>query len=326
MIDATASHTVSHVLENELISLTNSPPIVALSVSARAEYSLAIVRQPLFPGGPIDLSRRAKLKSLGTLTSKGFASAFWPKREDISLFQPEPGCSDPTFVGSAIDMAYHSSALMTIILERLETLKQDHASADFVSKPMVSRASISKQSSFVFRDVSLAVEKRYGYHVRTTKSADRKLTAQIAKSALETSPSVETGGLMFGEIDDSIRSIWLDKVTGPPPDSEASEEKFLCGVEGTRNLASAQKRKSGGSSSFIGIWHTHPVSLPEPSEEDLIAMVELLLNQAHPPRHIVMLIIGNASTSPEHAYYLYRRNEIMRVVSTYKDQLDLDDK
>ena len=325
IIDATASRTVSHVIETELNSVRDAPPIVGLSVSARAEHGSAIVRQPSFPGGPIDLARRAKLKSLATPETKVFASAFWPKREDISLFQPEPGCSDPTFVGSAIDMAYHSSALMTLVIERLKTLKENQASVDFVSKPTVSQASVTAHSSFLFCDVSLSIEKRFGYHVLITDSAKEQLITQIKKSARELAPGIETGGLMFGEIDDSTRSVWLDAVTGPPPDSEASEEKFLCGIEGTHELAAVQKERSDGSSSFIGIWHTHPVSQPEPSKDDLNAMAELLLNQEQPPRHVIMLIIGHAATSPEHVYYLYRRNEFMRVVMSYKGQLKQDD-
>jgi len=170
--------------------------------------------------------------------------------------------------------------------------------------------------------VNIAVEKRYDYQVLTTKSANQQLTEQITKNAQERAPGIETGGLMFGEIDESIKTIWLDKVTGPPPDSEASEEKFLCGIEGTSELAVEHKKRTCGSSTFIGIWHTHPVSQPAPSEDDLNAMAELLLYQENPPRHIVMLIIGHAATSPKHAYYLYQRSEFMRVVNAYENQLD----
>lgn len=114
---------------------------------------------------------------------------------------------------------------------------------------------------------------------------------------------------MFGEIDDSHRTIWIDSVSGPPPDSEASPEKFLCGTSGTRDLADLKAKASGGSSRFIGIWHTHPISRGRPSEDDLDAMIQLLHLQAFPPRQVLMLIVGFAATRPVFNHFLFRRDE-----------------
>jgi len=128
------------------------------------------------------------------------------------------------------------------------------------------------------------------------------------------SDTIETGGLMFGEIDESHRHIWIDSVSGPPPDSEANSKKFYCGTFGTVELAKFKEKESGGSSKFIGIWHTHPISRGAPSNDDLTAMAELLLLQPFPPRHVVMLIVGHAKTNPEFNYYLFHRNDFEVVV------------
>ncbi len=46
------------------------------------------------------------------------------------------------------------------------------------------------------------------------------IQSEIRRSGRARTPCVETSGLLFGEIDTAHREIWVDKATGPPPDSE----------------------------------------------------------------------------------------------------------
>src|SRR3546814_10498543 len=112
---------------------------------------------------------------------------------------------------------------------------------------------------------------------------------------------------------DGLRiSDWSSYVCSSDLDSEASCSKFLCGTAGTDKLAMLKDRTSGGSSKFVGIWHTHPISRGEPSNDDLTAMARLLFLQRLPPRQVVMLIVGFAETAPEFNYYLFHRNDLDR--------------
>lgn len=315
VIDTTASQSVSHVVETELTSGYGAPPIVSMSVSARADYAMATVRMSGYPAGPIDIARRAKLSVFRDDTAEHFAKVFWPRREDVQLFQPEPGCSEPTFVGSAIDMAAQSSAMLNIVLERIIHLGANEASVDFISKPTsLSGSQQCWHVGYVYSGTERLTEAKSNYRVLIAPGAARSIETYIRKGARELGANVETGGLMFGEVDDSLQTIWLDAASGPPPDSEASEAQFLCGVADTKELAQATKASSGGSSRFIGIWHTHPISMPAPSSEDLYAMANLLHTQERAPRQTVMLIVGHAATQPQKAFYLYRRKEFIPIV------------
>ncbi len=312
VIDATASRLIARVLENELTELNDVPPIASLSVSAKAGYGMVMVRMGRFTGGPVDISRRAKLAASRSDRAKCYANIFWPKRDDVSLFQPEPGCSEPTFIGSASDMAIHSGALLNLALERISALNDDEASSDFTAKVSInSPVGSPAHVGFVFDDVKHMTEPRYDYRVQVSSAAQRCVDAFIRQNARENGAENETGGLIFGEIDEHLKTIWLDDVTAPPPDSVASERQFLCGIEGTKEAAESRKEMSGGSLRFIGMWHTHPVSRPQPSRKDFKAMVKLLQHQQKPPRHIVMMIIGHSATDPEYAVYLYRRQEFL---------------
>lgn len=316
IIDATASRTISHIFDQELVSIPQSPPIVSIAVSARSEYGMASVRMGEYGLGPLDIARRVKMTVSDDPRLKTLETAFWPDWKKKRFFQPEPGCSEPTFVGGAAEIAYHASTLILKTLDRVQSLESFQSSVDISTLPgSASNQAITK--GLIFNGQVPAAECRSGFRVVVGPGVEAGLRTAMKQNVREKSELVETGGLMFGQIDDVSQTIWVDAVTGPPPDSERSEKKFLCGVEGTKERSDYQKERSGSVSRFIGIWHTHPVSPGCPSDEDLHAMATLLHAQEKSPRHVAMLIIGNASTVPNHAYYLFRRNEFEPVIIAY---------
>lgn len=314
VIDATASTGVSHKIENEVVDGNLPVTLLSISVSAAAQYGAVSVKMPDYRGGPIQISRQAKLEAFKKHASEAVVKAFWPKQEDIKIFQPEPGCSDPTFIGSAADIVYHASALLNIGLSRIESLDIHKASFDLISAPWLSQE-VRKPSriEYEFEQYHTYNEQNRNYQVLQSSVANREIIGEIKRNSRINSDIIETGGLMFGEIDEGHQSIWIDSVSGPPPGSESTPKKFLCGTSGTVEMANFKKLQSGGSSKFIGIWHTHPVSLGEPSSDDLIAMAQLLLLQPLPPRQVVMLIVGYAKTNPKFNYYLFNRNDFQLI-------------
>ncbi|HEX2653152.1 MAG TPA: ThiF family adenylyltransferase [Xanthobacteraceae bacterium] len=310
LIDATASTRVSHRIERDLVTQDLPIPLLTLSVSASASEGCVTVRMPGYSGGPQQVDRQAKLEAFASHAKDPLTRAFWPERDEVVPFQPEPGCSAPTFIGSAADIDFHAAALLNLGLGRLTSLNVSQASMDLIAAPWCERKrSSSPHLKFAFDAYPHFAEQRHAYNVCQSEIARRGIASEIRRIGRTRSDKVETGGLMFGEIDDSHRTIWIDSVSGPPPDSEASPEKFLCGTSGTRELADVKSKASGGSSRFIGIWHTHPVSRGRPSEDDLHAMLQLLHLQAFPPRQVLMLIVGYAATHPVFNYFLFRRDE-----------------
>lgn len=310
MIDATASVSVAHRLESELAEQALAIPLVSLSVSAAAEHGSVAVKTPGYRGGLHQIARQGKLAAFATDAQHPLVKAFWPTRADVKVFQPEPGCSAPTFIGSAADIDHHAAGLLNVGLRRMTSLPEAQASLDLIAAPWLDdRQRPGDHLRFAFEGYTRHHEERHGYHVLRSDVAARSMAAELRRIARVRSDKVETGGLIFGEIDDSHQHIWIDSVSGPPPDSQASAEQFLCGTSGTKQLAAFRARASGQSSRFVGIWHTHPVSRGRPSEDDLKAMVQLLHFQDYTPRQVVMLIVGFAATRPVENYYLFRRNE-----------------
>ncbi|MDP9421365.1 MAG: Mov34/MPN/PAD-1 family protein [Pseudomonadota bacterium] len=326
IVDATASKGVAHRIERELAGTQLRIPLATLTISAGAEYGSVAVKMPGYTGGPVQIARQAKLAAFQRNASHESVRAFWPKPEEIQVFQPEPGCSEPTFIGSAADLDFHAAALLNLALQRIGSLADEFSSTDFILAPWLPlkrRKQNPLRYEFVGYDAH--AEQRHGFQVLHSEAAAKGIAAEIVRISRERSSRVETGGLMFGEIDDSHRYVWVDSVSGPPPDSEASPEKFICGVAGTVDLARAKSRASGGSSKFVGIWHTHPVSRGAPSEDDLRAMAQLLFLQPFPPRQVAMLIVGFAATRPELNFYLFHRHDFRVFVTPTQDEQQVTD-
>lgn len=314
VIDATASRRVAHRLEAELDDGALLCPLISMSVSAAAENGSVSVRMPSYSGGPLIVERAAKLVAFVRDRKHPLVESFWPADGGRPVFQPEPGCSNPTFTGSAADIDHHAAGLLNVGLCRAAKLAPTEASMDLVAPPWSDKVSnASRLLRYVLPGFETTRECNRGFRVFTARVARRGISSEIRRIARTHSSKVETGGLLFGEIDDSHGRVFIDCVSGPPSDSELSPERFVCGTAGTVALAARRRAASGGTSGFVGIWHTHPVSPGRPSEEDLMAMVQLLHLQPHPPRQVAMLIVGYAETRPDPKVYLFHRDDF-RVV------------
>ena len=307
VIDATASRRVASALQHDWDALESTPPILRGSINGNATQGISTLKMPRSGFGPSDLIRQTKLAAFHTQELNDFARAFWPLEQHKPGFQPEPGCSEPTFLGSAADVAFFASSFFNFSAYMLQRENDDVAKALFVSAcnppdQMFSRI-IDLGKSDTNNDVS------HDYRVLVSPAARRAIEGEIKTNARTGSSTDETGGLLLGEIDDALKTISIDVATGPPLDSIKSSDHFLCGVEGTEEQCKFYAEKSGNSTNFVGVWHTHPVSMPEPSSVDLEAMAQLLHCQEKTPRHVVMLIVGFAATRPLWRFHLFRKNQ-----------------
>ena len=310
IIDATASRRVASALQVEFQQLEQTPPILRCAITGRASHGIATLKMAKSCFGPSDLIRHAKLATSARSHLTEFLEAFWPEEQREPGFQPEPGCSEPTFVGSAADVAFFASSFFNLAADELENAPDDIAQAFYVTGPERLDSRSSKGSCVVdLAKVEPQIEALHGYRVLLSPAAQKSIDSEIALNGRTGTSEDETGGLLLGEIDDSLATIFIDTATGAPPDSVKSPELFVCGVQGTERRCEYESRQSCGSTKFIGVWHTHPVSMPDPSDVDLAAMARILHVQDRTPRHVVMLIVGFTESSPVWRFHLFRRNQ-----------------
>lgn len=320
VIDATASRRVATALQLDLTKYNGAPPMLRCAISSNASRGIATLNMPGSAFGSADLLRCTKVAAMSSIDLTDFAKAFWPADQHEPGFQPEPGCSEPTFVGSAADIAFFASSFFNFAAATLRKDGDSKATAFFLGAPLGDGSMTSHVVEL--GQPSVHVEARHGYRVHLSHRAQSAIDSEIKSNARTGSAKDETGGILLGEIDDALGVISVDVATGPPPDSKKSPELFECGIEGTHALCEFHAKESGNSTKFVGVWHTHPVSMPKPSTVDLGAMAQILHLQEKTPRHVVMLIVGHAATRPSWRFHLFRRNEFQVVTLAAGESVD----
>jgi proteasome lid subunit RPN8/RPN11 len=309
VLNTTASARVSTALEKHFAHSTcERPPIVSMAIGHRAEQGLVTLAIDSVPGVAIDLDRRMKIALANSMNGADFLEEFWPTApERARLFQPEPGCSDPTFVGSAADVLGLAAAMLNVASGWLDGGSRDVARGCAIRALHLLGQGPQGQEFTWPADRSL-VERRNGYKLRISKEAEQEILGWMRRGD-RIKRGAETGGLLFGQVDEFLRIIWVTEASGPPPDSICSDEEFVCGVAGTKELSAEKQLRTRGAVRFVGMWHTHPDGPAEPSERDLNSMQELWSIPEPLPRSFLMLIVGGTSRTSVFEGFLFGRAE-----------------
>jgi len=318
IIDCTASNMVHTAFELYRKKIGNNRvPIVSMLIDSNCEKALLIQIGKAFSGGIFDAYRKSILLASREPSLKTFADAFYPDPNQTKrpAFQPEPGCSDPTFIGSSSDSAGLASLMLDCACKAISEGHQN-STAWFLSKNFDEKI---QRTSYNLTGDYITVDKVNGYEVRVAINSWNLIQAQINRNNRINSRKVETGGLLFGQRNDVLKIIWIDEASEPPPDSEASEVLFVCGVTGTKQLSELKKKRSRNLTNCVGTWHTHPRSMPFPSVIDLGGMAQILLSDDFSRKKSLLMITRPNATSFRIGGYLFDRNDFEKRYFTIKD-------
>ena len=302
IFDVTASTTVSKRIEAVRQQLKHRPWIITMLLGHCGDRGLLTVVAPGCVGGAPRLIRHAKLVATDTVRLKSFADEFWPDPPRTDLFVPEPGCSSPTFVGSNADVAAVVGSLTRSAAAALATEAAGSWTLLTLDDVRAGEAARSEWRDVPNPVVLVDAVSKYAIHIDPHVMVE--LQAWINRNARST-PDRETGGVLFGEIDDAIRTVAVTAATGPPPDSQASPTGFVLGTEGLDKMYQALDSVSRGTHRTIGTWHTHPDGNPAASPTDLGALATLTGRDDRPLRQQLLLVVGGRPAGSTWNGYLY---------------------
>ncbi len=302
VIDATASQTVAAKLERcRWTSHAEWPTILTVAIGHLAERGIAALALPGASGAGADILRRLALAVPSTAGLADVAADFFPHPPRTKIFQPEPGCSAPTFRGSASEVQALAAQLLAGALhdlsvadERPDVRASAPMSARIARLPyatgtvagMPARDRVTWVSDWTIDDAES------GYQVRFAQAALDSMQDEVHGTSKSFGPDVETGGMLMGQIDDPSRVIWVTSATGPAPDSRQSSSYVSLGTDGAQEILTAIQRASKGRNRFIGMWHSHPRTPPYESETDHQAINGLLADPDHPQHRVLLVILG----------------------------------
>lgn len=263
IVDATANRSVAAAIDQYAAANPTHPPIVSIANDARCELT-ALFTSPCGSAGP-GYTARATLRSLArSPRHQRLLDAFWGNAGLDDLVQPEPGCSAPTFSGSAADAANAASTLANQIADWFATAESRVAHFTALAH---SRKPLGPNLVSVEIPNPLRIEASDGYTVYVSAEACSAIE-QLAREAFASDQLVETGGLLFGERDDAALTISVDAATGPPADSTHSPVGFERGTAGTNETVAAFTHHTPAGATYLGDWHTHPRGVASLSATD----------------------------------------------------------
>ncbi|MGV9237857.1 ThiF family adenylyltransferase [Streptomyces nigra] len=297
ILDCTANRVVRACLERaRRTDPAPWPHLATVMIGHQATRGIAALSLRGATGGGTDVLRRTALAARTDPTGAlaDLAEDFFPTEPRTELFQPEPGCSDVTFTGSAADVTALGGQLMTGILHALKTPGDRYTMAALAVRTPGGPTDTQPAGPrwLTWPNDTTVTDDATGYDVRIAPAALAEMHTEARRGARVRGPRVETGGMLLGAIDDSTGIIYVDEATGPTPDSLLAETYFQHGLDGvTRHLA-ARRQATGNTSRFLGLWHTHPHSAALPSATDRTAMEQLTLPLDDAPARALVLIAG----------------------------------
>lgn len=101
----------------------------------------------------------------------------------------------------------------------------------------------------------------------------------------------ETGGILIGNYSGDQSIAKIKKITGPPQDSKSSYSWFHRGMKGLQNLIDKSWDKN---EYYIGEWHYHPFSAPNPSGQDIRQMKDIATSSTYNCPEPLLLIVGGS--------------------------------
>jgi integrative and conjugative element protein (TIGR02256 family) len=304
IIDAAADSAVTSRLELLRTELPGPwPPIVTMLIGHRARLGVLALGRPEATGAGRDILRKLGVAVCGAQNGAfaDVADDIFPAQPRTRLFHPEPGCSAPTFIGSASEVTALASHLLTAGLDALAGRTTGPA-AHPLAAAVVRLDPNTAGTRWLGWPNDLVIGETSGLQIRISPVAIREMKAESRRGARLRGPDVETGGMLLGEIDEACSCVWVDIATGPPPDSRLSAARFDHGIQGAAELLAYHRERSRHITGFTGMWHTHPHQPAQPSTQDKAGMQQVLNRPGEPgtsPRALMLILGGNQKTWQE---------------------------
>ena len=323
VFDCTASSIFQMRMERDWKQFPQpNPPFISLIIDSRSKHCLCVLIQGNSTGGLWDAYLSLKILLCAEGKHGSIVEAFYSERAADQMFQPEPGCSDPTFVGSTADVVCLLAGAVNVAISSIADGKNS------VGIGLSAAMAFENTGPLFCVELPQFLETQAGrYRVRIAKSTFAQARSHVEENNRRRPAKNETGGLLWGFWDDAVQVIWVFGLSGPPPDSKHSPALFICGIKGTREEHQQRLLNSHGANGFIGHWHTHPSLPSKQSDKDIATMTTLVSSMGQNHKRSTMLIFGRAGGLASAGIYVYEsesRHESSELISVGESQITLE--
>ncbi|MEV5413169.1 ThiF family adenylyltransferase [Thermopolyspora sp. NPDC052614] len=300
VIDATADAGIRSAIENKRrVDEGPWPTVVTMIIGHDATRGLVTVSTPESTGAGASALRQVALHAFANPREwADIANDFFPEKPRTDMFFPEPGCSAPTFIGGSAQTTALAALMLNEALGMLGSNSASYSNTGVTVYASAVRIGGAVTGSGISRVAwgpdTVVVDDTFDYEVRLSPAAVIDMRTEVRRGARVRGPRIETGGMLLGAVDEAAGVIYVDRVTGPPPDSFLSESYFQHGQVGVQEIIEVHQASSRAMTGFVGYWHTHPGGRAAPSPTDEEGMASILAPDGRRQRAL-MVIVGGPS-------------------------------
>ncbi|MGR0221564.1 ThiF family adenylyltransferase [Agromyces sp. ZXT2-6] len=296
IVDATADIGVRVGIERaRAAARAQWPATISALFGHTAQRGVATVSLRGATGGGHDILRRLAIDT-ATTAPAGWGSIsedLFPDPPRTERFFPEPGCSAPTFTGSAGETAALASALLVSAVAVVAST--DAAPMTAIGCDFYPDAKGPRPVLIGWRNDLTLTDQTGEYEIRINARALAEMRTEARRGRRVRGPRIETGGMLLGSFDEATQTVLIDTVSGPSPDSHLSAAYFDHGIEGTQEIVTSLRAATANRVGFVGMWHTHPYGFASPSSTDEAGMADIVAPDGN-SRRSLMLILGGDVT------------------------------
>lgn len=103
----------------------------------------------------------------------------------------------------------------------------------------------------------------------------------------------ETGGVLLGYFDLTLKKVFIVDALSAPPDSHEEPTGFVRGIVGLESAVEQASRRTANIVGYVGEWHSHPYNhTANPSGDDILLLAHLANSLDEEGLPALMLIVG----------------------------------
>ena len=164
------------------------------------------------------------------------------------------GCSSVTTVLEDSIISQYAAAMATKIQCWLSGGMDDNGFIGFTDRYDKDDCSVNWSWVMVKPSYLPLTNRVDGYEVRVLSTA-----VDDMQQLSESDAPNETGGFIVGIVNRNTKVLTVIKCLKSPADSSASPTHFLLGKEGAKRHSKVIEEQSGGTLTYVGTWHSHPL-------------------------------------------------------------------
>jgi integrative and conjugative element protein (TIGR02256 family) len=114
------------------------------------------------------------------------------------------------------------------------------------------------------------------------------------ESQILTFGTIETGGVLMGHLTNG--TLYIEKASDPGPKAIHELTYFRADANYIDMYIDMEWANSNGKNMYLGEWHTHPQTFPDPSPTDTTSLAEIAQTSEE---YALLLILGAVDFSKE---------------------------